>query len=85
MRRINSSRDEGTLRLLLLYVNNAFLLKSQDPELEEKRKKELARIKKEKKKFKGRVKEAIQKKKEKMLKQRAKCKKAPEQTVPGPS
>lgn len=64
---------------------NNVVLKSQDPDLEEKRKNELARLKREKKKFKGRIQEAIQKKKGKMLKKRAKCKKAPGQTAPGPS
>lgn len=69
----------------LLYANNTSLFTSQDPDLEEKRKNELAKMKKEKKKFKGKIKEAIQKKKEKMFKKRAKCKKAPNQAVPGPS
>lgn len=52
------------------HVLNKVLLKSQDPDLEEKRKNELAKIKREKKKFKGRIQEAIQKKKGKMLKKR---------------
>lgn len=66
-------------------VNHKVVFKSQDPDLEEKRKNELAKIKREKTKFKGRIQEAIQKKKGKMLKKRATCKTAPSQTVPGPS
>lgn len=53
--------------------------------MEEERRNELAKMKREKKKFKGRIQEAIQKKKGKMLKKRAKCKKAASQPVPGPS
>lgn len=56
-----------------LFANNKIIFTSQDPDLEEKRKNELAKMKKEKKKFKGKMKEVIQKKKEKMLKKRAKC------------
>ncbi|XP_026775339.2 probable ATP-dependent RNA helicase DDX49 [Pangasianodon hypophthalmus] len=61
------------------------ILEWKDPDLEEKRKNELAKIKREKKKFKGRIQEAIQKKKGKMLKKGVKCKKAPSKTIPGPS
>ncbi|KAF7703487.1 probable ATP-dependent RNA helicase DDX49 [Silurus meridionalis] len=61
------------------------ILEGKDPDLEEKRKQELAKIKREKKKFKGRIQETIQKKKDAVLKSRAKCKTAPRQSVPGPS
>ncbi|KAI5101666.1 putative ATP-dependent RNA helicase DDX49, partial [Silurus meridionalis] len=50
------------------------ILEGKDPDLEEKRKQELAKIKREKKKFKGRIQETIQKKKDAVLKSRAKCK-----------
>ncbi|XP_062868687.1 probable ATP-dependent RNA helicase DDX49 isoform X1 [Trichomycterus rosablanca] len=59
------------------------ILEGKDPELEEKRKNELAKMKKEKKKFKGRIQEAIQKKKGKMQKKKANLSKVPSQTVPG--
>lgn len=49
--------------------------------MEEQRKNELAKIKKEKKKFKGRIQEAIQKKKEKV--QKKKLSKASSQTGVG--
>ncbi|TSM94626.1 putative ATP-dependent RNA helicase DDX49 [Bagarius yarrelli] len=55
------------------------ILEGKDPELEEKRKNELAKIKREKKKFKGRIQEAIQKKKEKTWKKKTTCKNAPSQ------
>ncbi|KAI5614678.1 putative ATP-dependent RNA helicase DDX49, partial [Silurus asotus] len=53
------------------------ILEGKDPDLEEKRKQELAKIKREKKKFKGKIQETIQKKKDAVLKSRAKCKTAP--------
>ncbi|KAK3561451.1 hypothetical protein QTP86_002821 [Hemibagrus guttatus] len=61
------------------------ILEGKDPDLEEKRKNELAKIKREKRKFKGRVQEAIQKKKGKMLMKKTNCKTAPSQTAPGSS
>ncbi|XP_053369362.1 probable ATP-dependent RNA helicase DDX49 [Clarias gariepinus] len=61
------------------------ILEGKDPDLEEKRKNELAKLKREKKKFKGRIQEAIQKKKGKMLKKRAKSDKTQSHSVPGPS
>lgn len=67
-----------------LFVHNV-VFKPQDPDMEEKRKNELAKIKREKKKFKGRIQEAIQKKKGKMLMKRANRKKVPSQTAPGSS
>ncbi|XP_026873213.1 probable ATP-dependent RNA helicase DDX49 isoform X1 [Electrophorus electricus] len=48
------------------------ILEGKDPDLQEKRKNELAKIKKEKKKFKEKIQETIQKKKRKMQKNKLK-------------
>ncbi|XP_036442749.1 probable ATP-dependent RNA helicase DDX49 [Colossoma macropomum] len=58
------------------------ILEGKDPDLEEKRKHKLAKMKKEKKESKGRIQEIIQKKKGKMLKKKGKNTR---ETPPGPS